>query len=509
MNTPKVSFGVLSALMVAMLLAALDQTIVATAMPQIVTEMGEMTYYSWIFSIYMIAELVAMPIFGKLSDLFGRKRMFLTGLIVFIVGSALCGYAQSLAGLVLFRGIQGIGAGAIMPVAFAIVFDIFPVDKRARMQAFLATVFGIASVFGPIIGAVLTEYLHWRWIFYMNLPLGLLSVLLLIRFYTEKRGQHSPSLDWQGLLLLFGALAALLLVFEWAGSSFGWHSPATAGILLAFLVLFASFIWVERRATEPFIPLHLFGGRRFSVSQVVGLLQGAVMMVTIMYIPLYMQLVSGNGVSGSGYMLMPMMLGLVVCSVVGGRVVEKISYRQALLIAGAHIVLGTVLLGSVQAHSSNWLTICSLILVGGGLGLSFPVLFTTSLHGAEQEHRGTINALVPFFRSIGGVIGVSVFGSIQMQRFAHRAAEEGKVSPSQLQAVHEWLQRGGGTDPSVQNLASYLADSIIWVFQASAVTAVLSLLAGLWIGRERLVLPPSEAAAYAPKSGSRRHAGKA
>ncbi len=506
MSTPKVSAGVLTALMLSMLLAALDQTIVATAMPQIASEMGDMTYYSWIFSIYMIAELMAMPIFGKLSDLYGRKRMFLIGQALFIIGSALCGYADSLIELVLYRGIQGIGAGAIMPIAFAIVFDLFPADKRARMQAFLAAVFGIASVFGPIIGAVLTAYLHWRWIFYMNVPLGVLAVLLLIRYYKETYVRRHSMLDLPGLVLLFGSLAALLLAFEWAGSSFSWLSPQTAAIIGAFFILFVVFLRVERKAAEPFIPLHLFSSKRFAISQLVGLLQGAVMMVTIMFIPLYMQLASPNGVAASGYILMPMMIGLVLCTVIGGRLVERWTYRQALLLAGLLIMCGTLLLGAMHVIQADWLLIGGLIVLGGGLGLSFPILFTTSLHGAEQEHRGTINALVPFFRSIGGVIGVSIFGTIQLHRFANSATGDSGVSQNDLQAIHAWLQHSGGGDPNLQLLSEHLADSIIWVFQASAGVALLSLAAGLWIGRERLMIPPEPQTSETEHTHSRTHA---
>lgn len=487
------------ALLLGMLLASLDQVIVATSVPQIAAELGDLQHYAWVFSAYMIAELLGMPIFGKLSDMYGRKKFVIAALLMFIGGSMLCGTATSMGTLIASRSLQGLGAGAIMPIAFAIVFEIYPPELRNRMQSLMSAVYAISSVMGPIIGAVFTDYLDWRWIFYVNLPLGIVSLVLLLRFYREDRVLHKQTIDWIGLVLLFGSILSLLFLFELGGKTYAWNSLPPLGLALLFVVLFAGFLQVERSKPEPFIPLRLFRNRLFAISQTVGFFQGLVMMAAFTFIPLFIQTVSGGSASDTGEMIMPLSVSIVVSSFLGGRLVSRVSYRTAMLVSNALIVLSMTLFCMLDAGTSHMVISLDMILLGLGIGLSFPVIYNVSLSRVEPSQWGTVNALIPFFRSVGGVMGVSLLGSIQASRFRHELESlQGSIMmPDNKGDINAWLGHMGrpvSADGRLNAVASELMHSIVFVFDWTLAIALVPLLASLWLGRARLMpyrgMPP-------------------
>ncbi|MFD2670784.1 MDR family MFS transporter [Marinicrinis sediminis] len=463
----KQAYGTLAALFVAMLLASLDQTVVAAVIPHLIEDLSGAHMFFWVFSAYMIAELIAMPIFGKCSDLYGRRKVFLTGISIFIVGSLLCGFAASMTQLIVFRSIQGIGAGAIMPVAFTIVFEVFPPSLRNRMQSFLATVFGISSVMGPVLGAYLAAALSWRWIFYINLPLGLLAVGLLIVNYREERKVIPQRMDVWGLLFMFAGVGSLLFAVELYTATQSWLSLPVMGLFSAAIVFLGLFIRVESRHPDPFIPLGLFRQIRFAAGQAVGFLQGVVMMAVISFMPLYVQWAEGGERTEAGMVIMPMMISIVVGSYIGGKLTEHLNFRHMAILSGGVIIIGCGGLALFISSFSHLIVYAMMAVLGLGFGLTFPLLFTASLHGAGPQHVGTINALIPFFRSIGGAVGVAILGAVQTYRLDATMKEGASESVAWTQSIELVLQS-------------------VWF------VAVLALLFGWLLGTERLRMPPKE-----------------
>ncbi|GMK37003.1 MFS transporter [Paenibacillus sp. CCS19] len=487
-----------AALLLAMLLASLDQVIIATSIPQIAADLGDMKHYAWVFSAYMIAELLGMPIFGKLSDMYGRKPFITAAVILFIAGSILCGIAQSMPALIIFRVLQGLGAGAIMPIAFAIVFEIYPQQLRNRMQSVMSAVYAISSVMGPIIGAVLTDYLNWRWIFYVNLPLGLVSMLLLLKFYRETRVQEEkPSIDWPGLVLLFSSIVGLLLLFELGGKSFSWLSWPIISLGMVAAVSIVAFVAVELRRSNPFIPIELFRGRMFAICQTVGFFQGMVMMAAFTFIPLFIQTVNGGSASETGGMIMPLSISIVISSFIGGKLVSRISFRSALLLSNGLIVVSLLLFRTMDASTPDWGIGLDMVLLGLGIGLSFPVIYNVSLSRIHPSQWGTVNALIPFFRSVGGIMGVSLLSSIQYREFMRGLAQlpssidlSVDIADAGSLLRHIGEQGKAATAEVWRTAAEALMTSIRHVFDWSFVIALLPLIAGLWIGRTKLMTHP-------------------
>ncbi|PWW06548.1 EmrB/QacA subfamily drug resistance transporter [Paenibacillus cellulosilyticus] len=486
-----------AALLLAMLLASLDQVIIATSIPQIAADLGDLQHYAWVFSAYMIAELLGMPIFGKLSDMYGRKPFILAAIVMFIIGSILCGIAQSMPALIMCRVLQGLGAGAIMPISFAIVFEIYPQKLRNRMQSVMSAVYAISSVMGPIIGAVLTDYLNWRWIFYVNLPLGLVS-LLLLKFYREMKVQEEkPVIDWPGLLLLFASIVSLLLLFELSGKTFSWYSWQMIALGTAAIAALLTFIRVELRRRHPFLPIELFRGRMFAICQTIGFFQGMVMMAAFTFIPLFIQTVNGGTATETGSMIMPLSISIVVSSFLGGKLVSMVSFRNALLISNGLIVISLLLFGRMDATTPDWRVGMDMVLLGLGIGLSFPVIYNVSLSRINPSQWGTVNALIPFFRSVGGIMGVSLLGSIQYRDFRRGLEQlpdtiDLSVDMTDASSLLRHIgEQGQAATAEVWHIAAEaLMRSIGHVFDWSVVLALVPLLAGLWIGSSKLLPAP-------------------
>ncbi|MCD1259341.1 MFS transporter [Paenibacillus athensensis] len=506
---------VIAGLLLGLFMAALDQTIVSTAMTKIIEKLGGLDKFVWVYSAYMIAMVVSTPIFGKLSDMYGRKKFFLAGLLLFMVGSILCGTAQNMEQLIVYRAIQGIGGGSLMPIVFTIIFDLFPQEKRGKMMGLFGAVFGVSSVFGPIMGGAITDNISWRWIFYINVPIGILSFLFIWRAYHESKNTRKQVIDWAGAILLTGAILCLMFGLELGGTdNWAWDSVKTIGLFVGSGVLLIAFLLVERVAKDPIIKLDLFRGRLFTSSMMISMLYGAVMIAGATYIPLFIQGVFHKTATQTSTVLTPMMLGVVLSSQIGGRVAGKFQFRTVMVVSALTLLLGTYLLGFMMDTSTSRLVITLyMVVIGLGMGVSFSLLNISTLNAVPPQYKGTASSLITFFRTIGSALGVTVFGTMQKHSFQESVAAMPNSNPQMAAQI-----KGGQAllDPVVQShmgipkavidmLLGKLADSIIFVFQWSVLLPVLALVFALLMGRARLQAAPKggPGGAGAPQSDNK------
>lgn len=422
--SPKQIKWIVTGLMLGLLLSSLDQTIVSTAMPHVIAELNGFSLYSWVFTIYMLTSTTAVPIFGKLADLFGRRLVYLIGMGLFLIGSALCGLSHDMTQLIVFRAIQGIGAGALMPIAMTIIGDIFPPDRRGKMQGIFGAVFGLSSVLGPAVGGFIVDNMAWQWIFYINLPFGIFAAIILSIALKESKSTEKKSIDWGGASTLTGAVVAFLLAIEMGGSGsseggmtkYPWDSPQILGLFGASIVLVLAFLWIESKVKEPIIPLKLFSVRAISVSSIVGFMMGMGMFGAITYIPLFSQAVIGTSASHSGYILTPLMLSLILSSIIGGRLITKISYRTIVMTAMAIMTVGYFLMSQMSVNTSSLELIFYMIIIGFGMGALMPVLTIAAQSAVGHDLRGVATSTTQFTRSIGGTVGVAIMGVIMSSK---------------------------------------------------------------------------------------------
>ena len=411
----------MAGVMLGLFLAALDQTIVGTAMPRIIADLHGFEHYAWVFTAYMLASTTTAPIFGKLSDVFGRKWLFVGGVVVFLVASALCGLSQSMLQLIVFRGLQGVGAGILFSNAFTVIGDLFPAAERGKWTGLFSGVFGLASIIGPTLGGYLTDSLSWRWVFYVNVPLGLVSLVGLTVFFPAMRpARAGRPIDWAGAGALLLFVTPMLLAFSWAGTEYAWSSPQIIGLFAFTAVAFGLFYWVERRAAEPILPFDLFQNRIFALSMVSLFLVGLAMFGVIMFLPLFIQGVIGESATQSGAVLTPMMLSLVVASALGGQVLSRTGrYRYQAVLGFLLLAVGMLLLSQMGLETDKATAVRNMIVIGVGIGITMP-LFTIIVQNALPYHfLGVATAATQFFRSIGGTIGVAIFGSLLSTRFTY------------------------------------------------------------------------------------------
>ncbi|PEE42056.1 MDR family MFS transporter [Bacillus pseudomycoides] len=485
---------VVAGLLLGILMAAMDNTIVATAMATIVGDLGGFDKFVWVTSAYMVATMAGMPIFGKLSDMYGRKRFYIGGLLLFLLGSILCGTAASIEQLSIYRAIQGIGGGALMPIAFTIMYDIFPPEKRGKMTGLFGAVFGTSSVFGPLLGAYITDYISWHWVFYINIPLGLISFFFISKYYKESLQYRKQKIDWAGAITLVISIVCLMFALELGGKEYAWNSNMILGLFATFAIMLIIFFFVERRATEPIISFHLFKKRLFAASQGVAFFYGATFIICTVYIPIFVQGVLGGSASNAGLILTPMMVGSVVGSQVGGQLASRTSYRNIMIVSGIFFVLGIYSLGTLTLETSRTLVTIFMILTGLGVGFSFSVLSMSSIHNLEMRDRGSATSTNSFFRSLGMTLGVTIFGTIQNQIFTDKLKA---VFPPELAKM---VPKGGDTsfllsphatekippqilDGIKQALGTSIADTFFWAL----IPAVLSIICIILMGKERLL----------------------
>ncbi|RKN84802.1 MDR family MFS transporter [Paenibacillus ginsengarvi] len=493
---------VVAGLLIGILVSAMDNTIVATAMGSIVGDLGGLDKFVWVTSAYMVAEMAGMPIFGKLSDMYGRKRFFIFGLLVFLLGSILCGTAQNIVQLSIYRAIQGIGGGALVPIAFAIMFDVIPPQKRGAMGGLFGAVFGLSSIFGPLLGAYVTDYIDWRWVFYINLPLGLIAFVFVAFFYKESIRHAKQRIDWAGAVTLVAAIICLMFALELGGQKYDWNSPVIISLFALFTVLFVSFLLIERKAAEPIISYAMFKVRLYASSSLIGIFSGAAFIVATVYIPIYIQGVQGGTATNSGLLLLPMMLGSVVASQVGAQFAMRTSYRNVMFVSGLILITGIALLTTLTADSSRLAVTLFMIVVGLGIGASFSVLGMASIHHFDETKRGSANSTLAFLRSLGMTIGITLFGMIQRNSFMDSlgslfGSTGGGSSPAALPSA-ELLKdprallspeaRAGIPDNILRSITDALSSSIAQTFLWTLIPAVLSLLFVFLMSNEKVLM---------------------
>lgn len=403
----------MAGVLLGLLLSSLDGTIVGTAMPRIISGLGGLDHYAWVATSYLLTSTAAVPIFGKLSDIYGRKWFYIGGLIFFMAASALCGLSQSMTQLILFRGLQGIAGGILTANAFAIIGDLFPPAERGKWQGVSGSVFGISSVVGPALGGWLTDGPGWRWVFYVNLPVGVLAVLVLLYGLPHIRPHEPRPIDWLGAATIVGGTVPLLLAFSWGGTEYPWASPQIIGLLAIAVAMTGLFLFAERRAPEPIIDLRLFHNRTFVVSVIAMFLVGAGMFGAIMYIPLFMQGVLAVSATASGAILTPMMLSLVAASTIGGQIISRTGrYKWASVGGLALMGVGMWLQTLMGVNTTNAEAVRNMIVLGLGTGLAMPTFTLAVQNSVSPREIGAVTAAVQFFRSIGSTIGVAVMGSL-------------------------------------------------------------------------------------------------
>ncbi len=409
---------VVASVMLGILLAALDQTIVGTAMPRIVADLGGLSHYAWVFTAYMLASTVTVPIYGKLSDIYGRRWFFIGGMVLFLAGSALSGMSQSMNQLIMFRALQGLGAGAMMPIAFAIIGDVFPPSERGKWQGLTSGMFGIASIVGPTLGGWLTDNLGWRWVFYVNMPVGAIAIITAFLGLPKIRSSRKHKIDYYGAAALVAGTVPMLLAFSWAGDKYAWGSSQIIGLMAFSVVMLTVFMWIESRAEEPILSPKLFKNRIFTVSNLASFLIAGGMFGAIMYLPLFVQGVMGDSATNSGAVLTPMMLGFVVSSIIGGQIMSRTGRYKILAMSSLVIaVVGMFLFSRMGINAGNGELIRDMIITGLGIGTTMS-LFTIVVQNAfPLRQMGEVTASLQFFRNIGSTLGVAILGSLMTSRF--------------------------------------------------------------------------------------------
>jgi EmrB/QacA subfamily drug resistance transporter len=404
---------VFASLMLVMLLAALDQTIVATALPTIVGDLGGLSHLSWVVTAYLLAQTVVTPLYGKLGDLYGRKLVLQAGLVVFLAGSALCGVSQNLTELIVFRALQGLGGGGLMVSAQAAIGDVVSARDRGRYQGIFGAVFGLASVAGPLLGGFFTSNASWRWIFYINLPLGILALAVLAVTLPARRDHTHHRIDYLGTALLAAGLSSIVLLTTLGGTSYAWDSPLIIALGAGGIAALAAFAWAERHAAEPVLPPRLFRNRVFVMTSAVGLIIGFALFGSITYLPLFLQVVNGASPTGSGLQLLPLMGGLLITSIGSGQLISKTGHYKVFPILGtAVMVAGLYLLSLMDATTSTLQASLSMVVLGLGLGLVMQVLVVAVQNAVDYGDLGVATAGATLFRSIGGSLGTALLGAI-------------------------------------------------------------------------------------------------
>ena len=406
--------AVTGGVMLGMFLGALEATVVGTAMPTVIADLKGLNLYSWLISGYILTSTIAGPIWGRLSDLYGRRLFYLIGTGVFLIGSVLSGLAQSMEQLIIFRALQGIGAGALLPLSMTIIGEIYSLEKRARMQGIFSGVWGFASIVGPLVGGFLTDYWNWRSVFFINIPFGLASMVVLgLAMKEPKHGHRQFSLDYAGIVLMTGSISALLLGLSHAGQRIeNWAAPETIGLFAVFVVLLVLFLWVETRAKHPLIPLNLFRERVMAVSSANGFFVGMAMFGSLSFIPLYVQAVIGTTATEAGSTMTPFMLSWVVAATLGGRMMLRMGYRLIAIAGVACLVVGFGLLTWLTLGSTRLDVMRDLVFAGVGMGFCLVTLTIAVQNSVPRDRLGIATSATVFFRSIGGAVGVSVMGAV-------------------------------------------------------------------------------------------------
>jgi EmrB/QacA subfamily drug resistance transporter len=414
---------IFGALLLVLLLASLDQTIVSTALPTIVGDLGGIQHLSWVVTAYLLASTIAGPLYGKLGDLYGRKKLLQAAIVIFLIGSALCGLSQNMGELIAFRALQGLGGGGLMVTTIAVVGDIIPPRERGRYQGFFGGVFGVSTVIGPLLGGFFVDNLSWRWIFYVNVPIGLAALAVIAVVFQARPPTAQARVDYLGAAVLAGALSAIVLFTSLGGTTYGWASAQSIALITIGVALIAVFPFVELRAPEPILPLELFRNRVFAVTSAVGFIVGLALFGSVTYLPLFLQIVKGKSPTQSGLLLTPLMAGVLVTSITSGNLITRYGRYRPFPIAGTAIAtVGLYLLSLLGADTSTWVAAAYMLVVGLGLGMVMQVLVLAAQNAVPYRLLGVATSGSTLFRQVGGSVGVSLFGAIFANRLAHELA---------------------------------------------------------------------------------------
>ena len=410
---------IFGALMLVLLLASLDQTIVSTALPTIVGDLHGLAHISWVVTAYLLASTVSGPVYGKLGDLAGRKIVLQAAIVIFLVGSALCGLAQTMTQLIAFRALQGLGAGGLMVTTIAVVGDIVPPRDRGRYQGFFGGVFGVSTVIGPLLGGFIVDNFSWRWIFYVNIPVGLVAWFVIASAFHARTTRITVKIDYLGASLLAASLSAIVLFTSLGGTTYAWKAPEMIALLVLGIVLLIAFIFVESRAAEPILPLELFRNRIFNVTSAVGFVVGFALFGAVTYLPLYLQIVKGHSPTASGLFLTPLMGGLLVTSIASGFLISRYGrYKTFPIVGTAVTAFALFLMSRLSVDTPSWEAALFMLIVGLGLGLVMQVLVLAVQNSVDYKHLGVATSGSTLFRQIGGSIGVAAFGAVFINRLS-------------------------------------------------------------------------------------------
>jgi EmrB/QacA subfamily drug resistance transporter len=456
-------------IMLSLFLASMESTVVATAMPTIVGQLGGLEHYSWVFSAFMLASTTSVPLYGKLSDIYGRRRIYVIAMALFLIGSVMSGLANNMTQLIFARALQGLGAGGIQPLAFILIGEMFSLQERARMQGFFSGVWGFSSIVGPLLGGFIVDKFSWHWVFYINVLPGLLAAALVAFAWQEQAHSHErPKVDYLGAALLTSSVVALLLGLMEFGSINSWS------LILLAVALFIALLWVESRAVDPILPLPLFRDRLFLTAVTHGVFTGWAMFGSVSFIPLFVQSVFGTSATQAGITITPMLLGWVSASIIGMRLIMTVGYRKLGLVGTAIFVMGAFLMTLIGAGSSQIIMMVFVTMMGVGMGLSIPSFLVAVQTTVERRNLGTATSLLQFSRSIGGTLGVSVMGAALSFRLAANLSASG-LDPK---LVTQLLDPLPGVEVVVDaGVRLAMANAIHLVFVIAFVSALLGLVA--------------------------------
>ena len=480
--------SIFAGLMTAMLLAALDQTIVATALPTIVGELGGLKNLSWVVTAYLLCSTISVPLYGKISDLHGRKKLFQFAITVFILGSVAAALSGTMGQLIAARAVQGVGAGGLMALAQVIIGDIVSPRERGRYMGYIGAVFGVASVAGPLLGGYFVDALDWRWVFWINVPLGAVALLVTQRYLKLVVTRRRAKVDYLGAALLSAGITTLLLATVWGGEVYAWGSAAIVSLILAALVSFALFAVVERRAAEPLLPIELFRNPVFTVSSALGFIVGVAMFGAIVYLPLFLQVVTGVTATSSGLLLLPLVGGLLIASISSGRLITRWGRYKVFPIAGtALLTIGMGLLSTMGTSTGQVVASSYMFVVGVGIGLVMQVLVLAVQNAVPLQHLGAATSAAQFFRSIGGTVGVAVFGALLNARLTANLADAlPRGATDDIGTLTQATPAAIAQLPDAVRVAlqTSLADAVTWVFLLAVPLAVVAFVLS-WILQER------------------------
>ena len=421
---------VLSGVAAGMLLAALDQSIVGTALPRIVSEVGGLDKLSWVVTAYLLTSTGATPLWGKISDLYGRRLIFQSAIGIFLLGSVLAGLSQNIGELIAFRAVQGLGGGGLMALAFAIIGDVVPPRERGRYQGYFAAVFGTSSVAGPLLGGFFTDGPGWRWIFWVNVPIGIVSLIVVSLALRMPVIRRDHKIDYLGATLIMAGVSCFLLYLDWAGNDYGWAAPISLALLGGFLVLSALFVYVELRASEPILPMRLFRNQIFAVGNAFGFLAGLAMFGGLIFLPVYLQAVEGMSPTRSGLALLPAVVGIFSTAITSGNLMTKTGrYRIFPIAGGIVLTVALWLLSLIRVDTPYWQVAIYAYAFGAGLGFTMQTITTAIQNAVDRTDMGVATSSATFFRSMGGAIGTAVLGSVLSSRLTHYMAEEFRGIP--------------------------------------------------------------------------------